>query len=139
VAAAVAGGASGMVNGWVWRAWRRLRRRAQVSPRSVWEEVFDGRQARWAVLYLSGGKIYEGQIERWSGKGEDDPHLLLASPSEYIQIETPDGPRWHVLDLQSDGLLIPRSRVELIELRPTVEEWNARQAARQDRALPEAC
>jgi uncharacterized protein DUF6338 len=126
-AAAGVGGASGLLNGWLLRAWRRLRRRAIVSPQSVWDEVFDGRQARWAVLYLDGGKIYEGQVERWSAPGEEDGHVLLTSPSEYIPIRTPDGTQWHVLDLQSDGILIPRSRVELIELRPTVAEWQARQ------------
>lgn len=134
IAAAIVGAVGGAVSGWGLRRWRRFRRRARISPRTVWEEVFDGSQARWAVLYLSGGKVYEGQVERWSSPGEADPHLLLSSPSEYIQTETAEGTRWHVLDLQSDGLLIPRSRVELVELRPTVEEWNARQQAQSELA-----
>jgi hypothetical protein len=137
MASAGVGGAWGLLNGWLLRAWRRLRRRAIVSPQSVWDEVFDGRQARWAVLYLAGGKIYEGQVERWSAPGEEDGHVLLTSPSEYIQTETPDGTQWHVLDLQSDGILIPRSRVELIELRPTEAEWEARQGLQPELALIE--
>jgi hypothetical protein len=134
VTAAAVGAVGGAASGWGLRRWRRLRRRASISPRTVWEEVFDGSQARWAVLYLTGGKVYEGQVERWSSPGETDLHILLSSPSEYIRTETPDGTRWHVLDLQSDGLLIPRSRVELVELRPTVEEWNARQRAQSELA-----
>jgi hypothetical protein len=134
---AAAGGIGGAISGWGWRVWRRARQRADVSPRTVWEEMFDGRRARWVVLYLTGGKIYEGRVERWSGPEEAEPHLLLTSPSEYIQTETLDGARWHILDLQSDGLLIPRSRVELIELRPSVAEWQARQRARPEPALVE--
>jgi energy-converting hydrogenase Eha subunit G len=134
IAAAIVGAVGGVINGWGLRLWRWRRRRARLSPNTVWDEVFDGSRARWAVLYLAGGKVYEGQIERWSSPGEADPHILLASPSEYIRTETPGGTQWHVLDLQSDGLLIPRSRVELIELRPTVEEWIARQRTQSELA-----
>jgi hypothetical protein len=42
VAAAGVGGAGGLLSGWGLRGWRRLRRRAVVSPRTVWEEVFGG-------------------------------------------------------------------------------------------------
>jgi hypothetical protein len=137
-AAGVVGAVGGGISGWGLRGWRRWRRQARVSPRTVWEEVFDGSQARWVVLYLSGGKVYEGQVERWSSPGEAEPTILLCSPSEYIRMETADGIRWEVLDLQSDGLLIPRSRVELVELRPTAEEWNARQQAQGELAAEAA-
>src|SRR5207244_1681496 len=50
IAAAGIGAAAGLLGGWWLRVWRRRQRRAVVSPRHVWDEVFDGREARWAVL-----------------------------------------------------------------------------------------